>query len=182
MSTTKHQNGPVASDNEAARPADAPNASDIMNRRVQTVEADMDLNDVVAFLLKHQLSNAPVVRREGTKKVLLGFLSEADCLEHLANSMFYGNPCPPQTAGTMMKRHPVCVGPDQDLFSLASIFTNHGLRHLPVVDGEELVGIVSRRDVLASLQQHLSEWTKTRDRDRFPVDLHQIMNIRFLSR
>jgi len=182
VSSTKYDKGPVASDTAASHPENAPSAKDIMKRHVRTVEADMDLNDVVAFLLKHQVSNAPVVRHEGTNQVLLGFLSEGDCLEHLANSVFYGNPSPPQTAGTMMKRHPICVGPDQDLFSLASIFISHGLRHLPVVEGDYLVGIVSRRDLLRSLDSYLGQWTEKRDRERFPVDVRELVNIRFFSK
>lgn len=159
----------------------APTARDVMHASVHTVNAEMQLSDVVTFLLKHEVSNAPVVRQEGDRRVLLGFISEGDCLEFLANEMFYGNPTPPQTAETIMKKHPVCVGPESDLFTLTSIFTSHRYRHLPVVEGDCLLGIVSRRDILRSLDQHYREWLQTKDRQRFPVDLHQIMNHRFLG-
>ena len=171
---------PSAKDTEAVHPKNAPTASEIMNRHVHTVEPTMGLYDVTKFLLKHEISNAPVVRREANQQVLLGFISEADCLEFLANGVFYGEPSLPQTAETMMKRHPVCVGPEQDVFTLTSIFMSHNYRHLPVVDGHNLLGIVSRRDVIRALDEYYRQWTSMQDRDRFPVDLHQIVNQRFL--
>ncbi len=170
---------PSAKDTEAVHPKNAPTAKDIMSRHVHTVEPGMDLHEVTAFLLKHGISNAPVVRQENNQQVLLGFISEADCLEFLANGVFYGEPSLPQTAETMMKKHPVCVNPDQDVFTLTSIFISHNFRHLPVIEGQNLLGIVSRRDVIRSLDTYYRQWTKMRDRDRFPVDLRQIMNQRF---
>lgn len=157
-----------------------PMAEDIMNRHVKTVSPDMPLSEVVTFLLKHRVSNVPVVKKEGDDRVLLGFLSEGDCLEFLANELFYGNPSPQQTAETMMKKHPVCVSSDADVFALTSIFTNHHYRHLPVVDGLNLIGIVSRRDVIEALDQYYRDWTRSSSRERLPVDLHKIMNLRFL--
>lgn len=169
-----------AKDSDAIHPGDTPVASDIMNRRVETIDPGMELADVVSFLIKHDLSNAPVVKQEGDCRVLVGFVSEKDCLEFLSNELFYGNPSPAQTAETIMSKHPVCVGPDEDLFTLASIMTNHPYRHLPVVDGKQLVGIISRRDLIKTLEQYYRSWMKTRDRAHFRVDLHQIMNHRFI--
>ncbi|WP_442511599.1 CBS domain-containing protein [Novipirellula sp. SH528] len=158
----------------------SPTAQDLMNRDVRTIAPDMHLVDIVAFLQKHKLSNAPVTQKEGNQQRLLGFISEGDCLECLANELFYGNPSPVQTAETIMKRHPTCVTPATDIFTLTSIFMSHQFRHLPVVEGPMLVGIVSRRDILKSLDKYYREWSETRDHERFPVDMREIMNLRFL--
>lgn len=158
-----------------------PTARDIMNTHVQCVQPEMMLGDIVAFLLKHKISNAPVVKHDGNVKHLLGFISEGDCLEFLANEMFYGNPSPTQTATTIMKKHPTCVGPETDVFALTSIFMSHQFRHLPVVDGDHhLLGIVSRRDILRALDEFYHKWNRSSDRERFPVDVHKIMNHRFI--
>ncbi len=157
-----------------------PTAQEIMNRQVQTVPPDMPLSDVVAFLLKNGLSNAPVVSQEGDRRLLLGFVSEGDCLEFLCNELVYGNPSPPQRAETIMKKHPTCVDPQADVFTISSILTNHRYRHLPVVQDGCLLGIVSRCDILKSLDKTYRDWIRTRDRERFPVDTHKIMNHRFI--
>lgn len=151
-----------------------------MHKRVQTVKPTAKLADIVKHLLKHEVSNVPVVDDIGGRLVLVGFISEADCMEQLANELFYGNPAPPLTAELIMKRHPVCVGPDTNMFTLASVFINHRLRHLPVVENQHLLGIVSRRDVLKELDRYYREASKLRDDERNPPDIKQIINHRFI--
>jgi CBS-domain-containing membrane protein len=158
----------------------APTAGEIMTSHVQTIGPDMPLNEVSKFLLRHHVSNAPVVEQVDGKRKLLGFVSEADCLDFLTNELFYGNPSPPQTASTIMKRHPTCVTPETDVFTLTSIFVSHRFRHLPVVEAHHLVGIVSRSDVLKSVDSFYRNWSRDRDNERFPVDVHEIINHRFI--
>ena len=159
----------------------APTARDIMTGYVHCLAPEMQLQEIVDFLLKHKISNAPVVKQDGAKRQLLGFVSEADCLEFFSNEMFYGNPSPLQTAEKIMKKHPTCVGPDADVFALTSVFLSHRYRHLPVVDSDHnLLGMISRRDILKSLDEYYRRWTRESDRERFPVDVHQIMNHRFI--
>jgi CBS domain-containing protein len=46
-----------------------------------------------------------------------------------------------------MTRDPMTVGPDEDADSALNLMLGHGFRHLPVVDGGEVIGIVSIRDL-----------------------------------
>lgn len=158
----------------------APCAADFMTLQVHFVTPEMSLGDVVQFLLQHKISNAPVVDQQNGKKLLVGFISEQDCLVFLSNEAFFGSPAPPQTAQTIMRMHPVCVAPDTELFTLASIFASHGYRHVPVVENGELVGVVSRRDIMKAMDAHYRNSTKQRDEQRFPPDLGQIINHRFV--
>lgn len=160
-----------------------PTAESIMNRHIQTLTIEMSLRDVMQTLRTQDISCAPVIKLEGTKKkTLIGFLSEADCLEHLSNEMFYGNPRPPQTAATMMKKHPICVVPEIDLFAIASIFVSNKLRHLPVVDSEnQVLGLISRREVLSSLELYYDQLDQEYLSEHFRPDLHEIMNLRFVG-
>ncbi|MCM2369476.1 CBS domain-containing protein [Aporhodopirellula aestuarii] len=151
-----------------------------MTSQVETIGPKMQLADIITFLLEHKRSSAPVVDDQDVKRRLLGFVSEGDCLEYVGNELFYGNPSPPQTAETIMRKHPTCVGPETDLFTLTSIFTSHRFHHLPVVQDGNLIGIVSRRDVLKAIDVYYRDWNRTRDRERFPVDIHEIMNHRFI--
>ncbi len=158
-----------------------PNAGKLMNRKIHTVTADLSLAELIDFLLKHEISSAPVVETRNSRKILIGFISESDALEHLSNEMFYGFPTQPQTVKTCMKRHPIAITEDVDLFAIASLLVNHGYRHLPVVDeGNQLLGIVSRRDVLKPMKTYYSGSTRERDAEYFPPDLNKIMNHRFI--
>lgn len=159
-----------------------PTAADYMTRHVHAVTPDMPLGDVIQFLLQHQISNAPVVEEQNHKQLLLGFISERDCLEFLSNEAFYGCPSPPQTSQTIMRMHPVCVSPETELFTLASIFCSHTYRHLPVVANGELLGIVSRRDVLKAMDEYYQNAVQAHDEQRIRPDLRQIVNLRFLAK
>jgi len=159
----------------------APQAQDFMTRKVQTVTPDMPLSEAIAFLKRHKVSNAPVVENdEEGHRMLIGFLSEGDCLEHLSNEVFFGSPAPQQTVRTMMKMHPVCVEPDMDIFALASIFVNHRYRHLPVAQDGRLLGIVSRRDILHALNRFYEEAFKDKSSRKFPPNLQELVNHRFI--
>lgn len=157
-----------------------PRATDFMTRQVHCITPAMPLAEIIHFLEKHKISNAPVIEQNGERKVLVGFVSERDCLEFLANESFFGNPCPPQTAATIMRRHPVCVQPETELFTLASIFVSHGYRHLPVVENGQLVGIVSRRDILKAMDEHYRKVLDEKAHQRDRPDYNDVMQKRFI--
>jgi len=161
------------------QPKATPLARDYMNRHVQALTPEMTLEEVVSFLLGRGLSSAPVVDQRDGQRMLVGFISEHDCLDHLSNEIFYGA-SPRQTAGTIMRRHPMCVAPETELFTLASIFVAHGMRHLPVVQAGELLGVVSRRDILAAMEAYYRDLLQVQEHDRRPLDLREIINQRFV--
>ena len=51
-------------------------------------------------------------------------------------------------AVTAMTRNVVCIGPRETLKGAHEIMTEWGIRHLPVMEGKKLVGILSDRDIL----------------------------------
>lgn len=151
-----------------------------MTHGVQTVPPDMPLADIIAILEKHGISNVPVVQQQDGREILVGFISERDCLEYLTNESFYGSPAPPQTAATIMRKHPICVRPESELYTLASIFVNHDHRHLPVVDDGVLLGIVSRRDVLQAMNKFYWSEVHDKERQRKRPDYDDVMQRRFI--
>ncbi len=157
-----------------------PRAENFMTTHVETITPEMPLASIIQFLEEHKVSNAPVVEMKGEAKMLVGFVSERECLEFLANESFFGSPSPPQTAATIMRRHPVCVQPETEVFTLASIFVSHGYRHLPVVDNGRLVGIVSRRDILKAMDEYYRKILREKDRERQHPDYSEIMQQRFV--
>jgi len=55
------------------------------------------------------------------------------------------------TIADMMTREVVTIGPDELISAAAELIVRHDVSLLPVVDGEHLVGVVNRHDVLAAL-------------------------------
>lgn len=61
---------------------------------------------------------------------------------------------------TIMTPDPVCVGPDQTLDEITHLMEERHVRHVPVVEDGELLGVVSNRDLLEAtgwLPSHIRE-------------------------
>ena len=74
-------------------------------------------------------------------------MSEIDLLRAVRNGIDVQR----ATVGMVMDRRPLFVGPDTDLYTAIDLMEEWQVRRLPVCVGTRLVGIVSRRDVLATL-------------------------------
>jgi len=155
-----------------------PKTADFMNTNVVTVTPETTLMDAARLLFEKGVSNAPVISSEQSPRKLVGFISERECLEHLSNEMFYDNP--DRTVGSIMRIHPVCILPDTDIFTTGSIFSQHGYRHLPVVENGALVGLVSRRDILRALFALYDREAKQGAEKYTRPDLTKIINHRFI--
>ena len=55
----------------------------------------------------------------------------------------------------VMTRDPDTIGPDETVAYALSIMNERGYRHLPVIDGERLIGIVSIRDLYRSIKSQM---------------------------
>lgn len=155
-----------------------PEIGDLMTTKVLTVSPELTLDQVIAQLVKGNVPAAPVVQEKDGAQELVGYISEKDCLEYLSNEIFYGNP--DVTVQSMMMRFPLCVSADTDLFTAANIFTHHPYRYLPVVKKKQLLGIVSRRDILQGLYEFQKKVCKEKARDKCLTDFQQIVNLRFI--
>ena len=71
---------------------------------------------------------------------------------------------PKDTAlGGVMTPNPDTVGPNDKALDALQRMSERGYRHLPVVDGERIVGIVSIRDLYASVNRELAEDLQQRE-------------------
>ena len=119
-------------------------AADFMTSRVHTVRPEDPVIDATRMLVKRGFSGAPVVDED---RHLVGMLSEKDCIVALMNSVHHG--LPPSTVADVMTREVITVTEETGLMAMAHLFVSRGLRRVPVVRGDKLVGQVSRRDLLA---------------------------------
>ena len=115
---------------------------DIISGKVFSVPPAATVAEAAATMVKGRVGSAVVV--DGPW--LLGIFTERDALRVAAAGT------DPTTASVKdwMTRDPVTVGPDTDSDDAAAIMATEGFRHLPVVEGGSVVGVVSLRDVLAA--------------------------------
>jgi CBS domain-containing protein len=139
-----------------------PTARDIMSKRLVTLKPNTPVMEAVRVLLRHKISGVPVVGDAGE---LLGVYSEFDCLRALANDEFLEDHEEEETVGEHMTPRGHTIPPEMGLYRIAHAFVTLGVRRLPVLEGDRLVGQVSRRDVLRALDK-LGE--RLHDQRRYP--------------
>jgi CBS-domain-containing membrane protein len=131
-------------------------AREFMTSPVVTVAPDAAVKDVARLLLRHAISAVPVVDADGH---LVGIVSELDLLlgDVPADPTAHVMPpepeagAPPHVVADVMTRGVVAVSEETDAADVARVMREASLKSIPVVRGEDVVGIVSRRDLLRSI-------------------------------
>ncbi len=122
---------------------------DILRRkgtRIGTVRINETVETALR-LLKAENTGALVVkdvcRTEGN--TVVGVISERDIVRGLTDRG-PGILSLPVTA--VMSNHPVCCAPGDSVRRVLQLMDEHTIRHIPVLDGASLVGVVSVRDLI----------------------------------
>lgn len=106
-----------------------------------SITGERPLIECAQVLREHRIG-AVLVMDGGT---LTGVLSERDIIRGLANE---GADILNQPASTLMTKEVITCSPDVDLLSALELMTNNRIRHLPVVDGGDLLGVISIGDLV----------------------------------
>ena len=115
---------------------------EIMTASVCSVAPETPVADVAQTMVRGRFGSVLVT----TSDMLIGILTERDVLRAAAS----GSPLTQSPVSAWMTKDPETVGPEVDSDDAAQIMLTQGFRHLPVVDGNTILGIVSLRDVLAT--------------------------------
>ena len=151
-----------------------PTVRSIMTRKLVTLNPEMAALEAAQRLLKHGISGAPVVDREGR---LLGLLSEFDCLRAVASADFEMDAHDRiEQVADLMSPDPKTVSPEMGLFALAHEFVTHRVRRFPVVDQGQLIGQVSRRDALKAAVDLAKKAGRGRNYPDYPAGREPIRN------
>jgi CBS domain-containing protein len=115
---------------------------DIITGKVFSVPLAATVAEAAETMVRGRVGSAVVV--DGPW--LLGIFTERDALRVAAAGI------DPSTTGVKdwMTKDPMTVDPDTDSDDAAAIMATEGFRHLPVVEGDSVVGVVSLRDVLSA--------------------------------
>jgi CBS domain-containing protein len=119
---------------------------DYMTKNLVTLTADTGVFEAVKILLDHKITSAPVIDSKGR---LLGMFSEKDVMRIVLESVY--NQSMSGKVGEYMTPKPASVNSDSSIVDLAERFEHSSVRSFPVFQNTDLVGIVSRTDVLRAL-------------------------------
>ena len=117
-----------------------PTLKEIMTSDVFTIERDATVADVAGSMLKGRVGSAIVMNGS----FVTGIFTERDVVRAAAS----GKDLTASKVADWMTSDPVTVEGGMDAEEAAEIMMSNGFRHLPVLEGQTLVGIVSLRDVL----------------------------------
>lgn len=120
-------------------------ARDIMTPAPRCVGENETLVDAARLMASLDVGALPIC---GEDKRLKGMLTDRDIVvKCLAEG---GDPARTR-AGELGQGKPVTIGADDDVQEALDTMRSHQVRRLPVIDGHDLVGIISQADIARSL-------------------------------
>lgn len=133
----------------------SPSVKDIMQEARFSVAPDTPVYEALDLLIKKKLSGIPVLDDDK----LVGFLTEKDCLRLQATAHQYN--MTGRTVKDIMSSINITAKPETDLLTAAQLFLQCNFSALPVLQGDMLVGSLTRRDVVHGIQK----WNQSRGQD-----------------
>lgn len=115
---------------------------DLMDTRVVAVTADTSMTAAAAGMVEANVGSAVVLQG----RFLHGILTERDVLRAAAS----GEDLSASVVSAWMTPDPQSASPDTSVEDAAQIMLLNGFRHLPVVEGRTVCGVVSLRDLFAA--------------------------------
>lgn len=120
--------------------------ADYMTKRLVTLTKDYNVIDAIKKLIDHKITCAPVLDERGQ---LIGMFSEKDGMDVFIESVY--NQGMSGKVGDYMTVDLIKVQAESNIVDLAKQFQETSVRSFPVFEDNELVGIISRTDLLKAL-------------------------------
>jgi CBS domain-containing protein len=112
--------------------------------RVVTVSKEAPVLDAVRLMAEHHIGAVLVMQGEE----LIGIASERD---YARKVVLQGRSSGETPVGMIMSSPVICVTPAESVSACMSIMTEQHIRHLPVLEDNRLVGVVSIGDLVKEL-------------------------------
>ena len=125
---------------------------DHMQHNAYAVNDHANVEQVVAHLLTHNITGAPVIDEQHQ---VVGFVSEQDCIKEMLNSTFFGEDS--SSVQSIMHQEVLSVTPDTSILEIAETMLKNKPKNYPVVVDGKLVGLINRRLILQALMKNCSE-------------------------
>jgi CBS domain-containing protein len=121
--------------------------TDVMTTRVVQASPGESVREAARSMGEASIGSVAVC--EGSR--LVGILTERDVLRLVAASEDLDR----VRVGDAMTTPVLTASPDADILAVARLMGERRVRHLPVVEGENLLGMIGIRDVLGALAEAL---------------------------
>ena len=113
-----------------------------MTDKVLTINPGRSLREVAKFLTDHNVGAAVIIDAEQPGP---GIVTERDLVRSLGKGENPDN----ETVSEHLTSHAAFAEPDWSLEDAADAMARGGFRHLVVIDGSDIQGIISMRDIMA---------------------------------
>ncbi len=144
-------------------------AKDIMQTEVITVKEQATIEEIVKTLVGNKISGIPVVNDAGN---LVGIVTEGDLVHketsprlpnfiNILGAIIYYNGVQrydedlkkllASKASEIMTKKVVVASEDVEISEIGNLMIKHDIKRIPVVRGEQIVGIISRADIIKTL-------------------------------
>ena len=130
---------------------------DVMTDHPRTVLAETPLKEAARTMVRAGLGALPVIDDE---RRVVGMVSEREVIRHLLTTQVFTGAdvrsslsplSGPRTVRDVMSRQVMCVAPEQPIAEVASLMSNTDVDRVPVVREGQLVGFLTRGDIVRKL-------------------------------
>jgi CBS domain-containing protein len=119
------------------------NVGELMSKPTCIVDPETTLAEATTVMGEQRVGSALVM--EATR--LRGILTERD----IVRAMSTAHDAPARPVIEWMTKEPTTTSPDTPVREALRMMVDGGFRHLPIVDGETVVGVLSMRDIAKAL-------------------------------
>lgn len=144
-------------------------ARDIMNKYVIIIQEDSSIEETARILTENNISGAPVVNKDGK---IVGMVTEEDLLHQDTNPRApaflsilgafiyiegidrYRDDFKKLAAtitSEIMTKDLITVSGDVEIEYVAELMVKHGIKRVPVVENDIIIGIISRADIIKTM-------------------------------
>ncbi len=114
---------------------------DIMNRDVKTIEPGSTAQEAAVKMAKFGIGSLIVIKNGS----LQGIVTERDIMTKLAAKALDASAT---KVSQIMNRRVVMIAPEKDIEDAAEVMVEKGIKKLPVLKGDNLIGIVTSMDIV----------------------------------
>ncbi len=117
-------------------------------REIITARPETSIDEAMELLIKHKISCLPVLDSDDK---LVGIVSDKDIFKKIYETKDQYHKL---TVGEVMTEALIVGLPSDEISYIAGVMDKNWIRHVPIVDGDKLIGLVSQGDIITMQAEH----------------------------